>query len=182
MRWIGPAGASVDGAGDALQLEIWENVLNYWTVVGFKSVICIVLALIASGELVFQAFPPFMAGLALVVMSAQLARSIYRASKITFSRPLIVLSPEGIQHQGFSASLHWRVISKISKVNRARTSERTLRLVVRDDADPKLLSDLFAWAWGILPRTIFVPLDRIKGCSAKDATSIIDRYIKEPVL
>jgi hypothetical protein len=55
-------------------------------------------------------------------------------------------------------------------------------LVVRDDADPKLLSDLFAWNWGILPRTIFVPLDRIKGYSAKDATLIIDRYLKEPVL
>lgn len=167
MRWIGQASASVDLVGDPARLEVWKNVWKYWTIVALNAVICAVLVLITSSAIDVQAFPALMAGLALVFMPVQLTRSIYRGSKITFCRPIVVLSSEGIQHQGLSVSLGWRLISQISKVNRARTRERTLRLVVRDDADPKLLSDLFIWNWGILPRTIFVPLDQIKSYSAK---------------
>lgn len=143
--------------------------------VGLLMLFSVYLSLIALGQIEMSRRTSGVGeGLFAIVLLGVIVYVVVNARKVDFTKPIMVIGPDGIAAQRLPKLIPWSMIERVD-IPETRWAQ-FIYLTVRNDADPEILGQLRKRQ--PLERVVAIPHRWVSGFSSREVKDIVNRYFE----
>ncbi|MGR9268114.1 hypothetical protein ACU8OQ_12180 [Rhizobium leguminosarum] len=143
--------------------------------IGVMALFFVYLSLIALGQIEMSRPTSGVGeGLFAILFLAVIVYVAVKARQVDFTKPLMMIGPDGITGQKLPKLIPWSMIERVDIPQTGRAG--LIYLTVRKDADPEILEQLRKRQ--PLERTVAIPHRWVTGFSSSEVKDIVNRYFE----
>lgn len=143
--------------------------------IGVMALFFVYLSLIALGQIEMSRPTSGVGeGLFAILFLAVIVYVAVKARQVDFTKPLMMIGPDGITGQKLPKLIPWSMIEGVDIPQTGRAG--LIYLTVRKDADPEILEQLRKRQ--PLERTVAIPHRWVTGFSSSEVKDIVNRYFE----
>ncbi|RUM07840.1 hypothetical protein [Rhizobium chutanense] len=169
--------SAADRVSEATQpiLVLRGSVRYLFMILGVMALFFVYLSLIALGQIEMSRPTSGVGeGLFAIVFLGVIVFVVVGARKTDFTKPIMVIGPDGISAQRLPKLIPWSMIKRVDIPETWRAE--FIYLTVRKDADPEILEQLRKRP--PLERTVAIPHRWVPGFSSSEVKDIVNRYFE----
>ncbi|MBB2753867.1 UNVERIFIED_ORG: hypothetical protein GGI57_004599 [Rhizobium aethiopicum] len=156
-------------------LVLRGSVKYLFMILGVMALFFVYLSLIALGQIEMSKRTSGVGeGFFAIVFLALIAYVVVNARKVDFTKPIMVIGPDGITAQRLPKPIPWSMIERVD-IPQSGQAE-FIYLIVRKDADPEMLGQLRKWQ--PVEGTVAIPHRWVPGFSSSEVKDIVKRYFE----
>lgn len=156
-------------------LVLRGSVRYLFMILGVMALFFVYLSLIALGQIEMSRRTSGVGeGLFAIVLLALIVYVAVKARQVDFTKPIMVIGPDGIAGQRLPKLIAWPMIERVDILQAWWAG--FIYLTVRKDADPEILEVLSKRQ--PLERTVAIPHRWVPGFSSSEVKDIVNRYFE----